>query len=256
MDDIQLLMEEYDTLMSKQVFAAGDLDYTLLEKHKLFATNMAFVGNSGVTIFDLYRREHVFSSYNFGDLFGYNREAMDSEGNDYFNSRIHPDDFVQLLKNGIETFRLYYSLSNTEKVQVKSISEYRIKNGEGKYIRVIEQHQVLELDKSGNVWLSLGIMDVSPNQENYNSVHSSIINFKTGEVYQIKPGNQPAVELSAREKQILGLIKDGYLSKEISGKLLISVHTVNTHRQRILQKLNANNSLEAVRFAAELGLLT
>ena len=41
----------------------------------------------------------------------------------------------------------------------------------------------------------------------------------------------------------------------LTPQLSISVHTVNTHRQRILEKLKAGNSLEAVRYASELGLL-
>jgi DNA-binding NarL/FixJ family response regulator len=53
----------------------------------------------------------------------------------------------------------------------------------------------------------------------------------------------------------LQLVKDGRLSKEISEELHISVHTVNTHRQRILEKLDVDNSMEAVKYASELGLL-
>jgi DNA-binding CsgD family transcriptional regulator len=45
------------------------------------------------------------------------------------------------------------------------------------------------------------------------------------------------------------------LSKEISNVLSISLHTVNTHRQRFLEKLGANNSMEAVMFASRFGLL-
>ncbi|MBK6998073.1 MAG: helix-turn-helix transcriptional regulator [Lewinellaceae bacterium] len=51
------------------------------------------------------------------------------------------------------------------------------------------------------------------------------------------------------------LVKDGLLSKEISNRLSISLHTVNTHRQRFLEKLGANNSLEAIIFASKFGLL-
>jgi len=51
------------------------------------------------------------------------------------------------------------------------------------------------------------------------------------------------------------LVKDGFLSKEISDKLSISTHTVNTHRQRILEKLGVNNSMEAINYAAQLGLI-
>lgn len=63
------------------------------------------------------------------------------------------------------------------------------------------------------------------------------------------------VGLTPREINILQLIKDGLLSKEISEQLFISIHTVNTHRQRILEKLDVDNSMEAVKYASTLGLL-
>jgi DNA-binding NarL/FixJ family response regulator len=63
------------------------------------------------------------------------------------------------------------------------------------------------------------------------------------------------LELTKRELEILKLVKQGLLSKEISDKLYISVHTVNTHRQRLLEKLGANNTIEAIIFATKYGLL-
>ena len=48
-------------------------------------------------------------------------------------------------------------------------------------------------------------------------------------------------------------IEQGKLSKEIADKLHISVHTVNTHRQRILKKLKVDNSIEAIKYARILG---
>ena len=47
----------------------------------------------------------------------------------------------------------------------------------------------------------------------------------------------------------------GLLSKEITGMLGLSVHTVNTPRQRILAKLNVNNSIEAVKCVTVLGII-
>ena len=70
-----------------------------------------------------------------------------------------------------------------------------------------------------------------------------------------KSNEKISIGLSKREIQILKMVKDGLLSKEISNNLNISLHTVNTHRQRVLEKLGANNSMEAVVFASKLGLL-
>lgn len=52
--------------------------------------------------------------------------------------------------------------------------------------------------------------------------------------------------LTSRGKEILILINQGVISKEIAVKLNISSNTVNRHRQNILEKLNVNNSIEAV----------
>ncbi len=61
--------------------------------------------------------------------------------------------------------------------------------------------------------------------------------------------------ISEREKEVLQLIDKGKLSKEISETLFISVHTVNRHRQNILAKLRATNSVEACRIAKQLKLI-
>lgn len=256
---IETLQQEYFELMSQQVFDESDMDYAILERHKDFLSYMSQVDNSGITVFDLHKKEHVFASYNFSSLFGYDMQALEQSGTAYFDAQVHPDDYPVLLQNGINIFRFFLSAPAEHRLNLKAINEYRILNGEKKYVRVIEQHQMLELDKKGNVWLSLGIIDISPNQDVHTGVRNQLINYKTGELIDLANtsanNNKPSVELSKREKEVLSLIKDGLLSKEISEKLFISVHTVNTHRQRILEKLDANNSQEAIKYASLLGLL-
>lgn len=57
--------------------------------------------------------------------------------------------------------------------------------------------------------------------------------------------------LTRREMEILKLICDGYSSKDISEKLFISINTVETHRKRILLKLNVKNTVGVVKYAIE-----
>ncbi|WP_435522202.1 response regulator transcription factor [Chryseobacterium indoltheticum] len=57
--------------------------------------------------------------------------------------------------------------------------------------------------------------------------------------------------LTKREMEILKLICDGLSSKDISEKLFISINTVETHRKRILLKLNVRNSVGVVKYALE-----
>lgn len=51
--------------------------------------------------------------------------------------------------------------------------------------------------------------------------------------------------LSAREREILGLIADGYTDAEIGRALHISVYTVQNHVKSILRKLEARNRTHA-----------
>lgn len=55
--------------------------------------------------------------------------------------------------------------------------------------------------------------------------------------------------LTRREMEILKLICDGFSSKDISEQLFISTNTVETHRKRILLKLNVKNTAGVVKYA-------
>ncbi|WP_407524678.1 response regulator transcription factor [Lacibacter sp. MH-610] len=61
--------------------------------------------------------------------------------------------------------------------------------------------------------------------------------------------------LSARELEIIKLIKNGLSSKEISTELNISLKTVEVHRHNILKKLNLKNSAALVNYINESGLV-
>ena len=251
------LARKYASVLSLQTFVYEELDYSVVERHKQMLSRLAEVGNSGVTVFDLASGEHVFSSYNMHELFGFDLVSVEQIGNEYINSRTHPDDYLTLMRNGIALLQFLYSIEANERMNYKVINEYRILNAQGNYIRVIEQQQILELDSRGNIWLALAVLDISPNQEEYQGVKCQIFNYKTGEIVSVLALDHidSQIELTQREREILKLVRAGYLSKEISEMLSISVHTVNTHRQRILERLGVDNSMEAVKYASQLGLL-
>jgi len=61
--------------------------------------------------------------------------------------------------------------------------------------------------------------------------------------------------LSKREKEIILLLADGFTSKEIAEKLVISPSTVHSHRTNIMRKLDLNSRHELIRYAREKGLI-
>lgn len=63
------------------------------------------------------------------------------------------------------------------------------------------------------------------------------------------------VELSEREIAIIKLISKEYTAREIAEKLFISQRTVDGHRERILEKIKAKNSVGIVMYAIKHNLL-
>jgi DNA-binding NarL/FixJ family response regulator len=61
--------------------------------------------------------------------------------------------------------------------------------------------------------------------------------------------------LTRREKEILSLLDQGLSSQEIAGRLSLSIHTIDTHRKNMLQKLNVHNTPALLKAASKLGLL-
>jgi two-component system, NarL family, nitrate/nitrite response regulator NarL len=62
--------------------------------------------------------------------------------------------------------------------------------------------------------------------------------------------------LTSREREVLILISEGLSNKEIASKLGVGVRTVETHRERIMRKLNIHSVAGLTKFAISKGLIT
>lgn len=77
---------------------------------------------------------------------------------------------------------------------------------------------------------------------------------KPSDKLQSSPGNDGA-GLSAREKEVLTFIADGFSNQEIADQLFISLHTVKTHARKINAKLGAKSRTQAIVKARELTII-
>ncbi|MDP4878737.1 MAG: LuxR C-terminal-related transcriptional regulator, partial [Opitutales bacterium] len=68
------------------------------------------------------------------------------------------------------------------------------------------------------------------------------------------PQEEIAAALSERELEVLVLLSDGLVKKEICDQLGIGYSTVDTHVRHIYEKLNVRNAPSAVSKAFRLGL--
>ena len=67
---------------------------------------------------------------------------------------------------------------------------------------------------------------------------------------------QPLDELTERQREILQLIAEGRSTKEIASILDVSIKTVETHRARLMERLDIHDVPGLVRFAIRTGLVS
>ncbi|WP_165026153.1 LuxR C-terminal-related transcriptional regulator [Dysgonomonas sp. ZJ279] len=245
-----------EELWSRQQISSLDVDYDLWNKKRVSIQNFSQMSQSCIFTVDVFKERYDFASDNFSTILGYNPtwiKTIRKQG-DLLEDRIHPDDRSQLLEYQIEHGRFIYSLPQEERNDYQQIFQYRILNAKGHYVNVTSRQQVLEKDRNDKAWIIMGIVDVSPDQTFTEKIKRTIINWKTGEI--LSPALIPAEkQLTNREKEILLLIRQGLLSKEIADKLSISIYTVNNHRKSILTKLNVDNVIEAINTARDFGII-
>ena len=69
------------------------------------------------------------------------------------------------------------------------------------------------------------------------------------------PDDDRYESLSDREREIFQLIAEGKANKEIAALLFISLSTVETHRARIMEKLDLHSAAEIVLHAVRRGVI-
>lgn len=245
-----------EELWAKQQISSLDVDYEFWNERRASIEEFSQISHSCIFTVDVFKERYDFASDNFAHLFGYNPmwiKTIRKQG-DLLEERIHPDDRAQLIEYQIEHGQFIYSLPPEERNDYQQIFQIRILNVRQKYVNVISRHQVIQKDKNGKAWIIMGVMDLAPDQTLTDRIKRTVINKKTGEIL----GSVVVLaeqQLTKREKEILTLIRQGFLSKEIAYKLNLSIYTVNNHRKNILAKLNVGNVIEAINKAKSSGIL-
>ena len=67
--------------------------------------------------------------------------------------------------------------------------------------------------------------------------------------------NEAENELTPRELEVLKLVSEGKITKEIANQLSVSTRTIETHRVNMMKKLGVQNSAELIKKAAKMNLI-
>lgn len=156
-------------------------------------------------------------------------------------------------KDGIEVLKDFYDQGYTCRViilssydDIKLIKEV-LKLGASGYL---SKHcagesivEAIEEIASGKNYFSKNIQDKIFSSLTGNQVSNTVIDFQISNT------------LTDRELEILKLISLEFSGKEISEKLFISAHTVETHRKNLIKKLNVKNTIGLVKYALKNNLI-
>jgi len=227
-----------------------------LNNAKLIAEMYSKLENCISVLSDLKaRKSHIFSG-SAADQLGLSLDTgeIKSIWEDELLNKVHNDDLQKKYRLEFQFFQLLNKIDATNRTDYQLITKLRIKNKDGKYLLV--QHRLLYIGNSddGSIWLALCLYNIIYDHPEFDIPEGVIINTKTGKVIDHDEDRFSNL-LSAREKEILKLIKHGQRSKEIADKLALSINTVNRHRQNIFQKLKVTNAMEACRVAETPGLV-
>lgn len=248
--------DNVNKLLLNQDFSSLDNSPAHEAELQAMASTYARIENALVVLSDMSTNQSTIYYGALADALGVKRPDEGSENissiwEDDIFAHVHPDDMP--LKYGSE-LRFFDFIGEQPKEQRSHFClwcEMRMSDAAGQWITII--HRMFYLDFDSNNCPHKALCIYTPSTSGFTGV-AKIINTVSGEEVQI--GNfQKTDMLSEREIEVLKLIGEGHLSKEIASILCISPNTVNRHRQNILAKMHADNSMEAFRKAINVGLI-
>ena len=252
-----LYLQRFNNFFSDYKCEVDETDYARFELNRNLLIKIAEVENSSLAVYDLNRKQYILADSKFDRKTGYRLNHDFHVNPDYFYELMHPEDFPFVLDTVLKTVKFLNLLPPIEKTEYKLIIDFRLLNTKGVYLRFVQQVVVLELDRNGNIWLVLKLVDLV--SENSSTIPSQrkLLNMKTGKLtlFYDEVDYPSDTVLSKRETEVLSLISQGLNSKNIAERLFISVNTVNNHRQKILAKTNSWNSSHALTYAKRIGII-
>lgn len=253
----RLYLHRFNNFFSDYKCNVDETDYARFEVNKNLLIKIAEVENSSLAVFDLNRKQYILADSKFDRKTGYRLNHDFQVNPDYFYELMHPEDFPFVLDTIIKTVKFLNSIPPAEKTEYKLIIDFRLSGTKGTYLRFVQQVVVLELDRNGEMWLILKLVDLASENSSKEPSQRKLLNMKTGKLtlFNDEVEYPSYTVLSKRETEVLGLISQGLNSKSIAERLFISVNTVNNHRQKIIAKTNSWNSSHALTYAKRLGII-
>lgn len=184
---------------------------------------------------------------------------------DHFLERIHPEDQMHFARcEQVAGAILFGHLPPQELLQYKVSYCFRLRISDGSYKMILHQALGLTTDDHQRLGKVLGVHSDISHITRYNNHRLSLIHMGSGPSFleiDLDRFDQEGLDslgespISQREREVLVLLAEGLITKQIAERLSISEGTVRKHREHLLQKAGANNAAHLVNLAFRQGWL-
>ncbi|MBX9851311.1 MAG: LuxR C-terminal-related transcriptional regulator [Cytophagaceae bacterium] len=222
--------------------------------------NVLSVGPCFVYMLDYRTMKYIYLSSSFKNILGYDVPEIMEGGPKSLFAHLHPEDSMELMHHTFKKIMdFYHGTPPEERKKIRCSYDYRLKRSDGKYVRLLQQTLVIDMDSEGKPLIDIGIASDITEYKKENKITLSLSKYdqEMGFVtlnQEFGSGVQKD-RISERELQILQLLMKGYSSKKIADQLHISVNTVRNHRQNLLEKTKTKNIAELITFALSNSLI-
>ncbi|WP_299888292.1 response regulator transcription factor [uncultured Lacinutrix sp.] len=192
-----------------------------------------------------------YISKNFGPCLGLDPDILKAKGMRYFWGRIHPEDVEVWLSalNHLMEFTLN-EIPRDKRENANYTWNYRLKNADDVYVNIVQNTTPLMFDSRKKPIIGLAHYTVlDANVKMGITASAKLLNAQNEyETIYFNNFSQKLLSsgISNRERDVIRLLVLNFSSKEISQKLNISPHTVDTHRRNILKKLKISSTGELI----------
>ncbi len=250
----EILKNEVDKIFSRLGSESAPIPFkSMIDVYKKF-WNFFILGDSFYFILNHHSVELEFVSNEVENVLGYASSELTIP---FLSEQLHPEDRSWFLTFGNYMADFFAKLPVEKLMQYKMRHDLRYRKKNGDYARLLCQALIIEHDEKGRLLRSLDMFsDITYLKQNGRPVLSFIGMEDEPSFIDVIEKNtfvEIGQEFTNREKQILILLIEGKMSKQISEFLNISKQTVDTHRKNMLRKKNLNNTGELISKAIKCG---
>jgi DNA-binding CsgD family transcriptional regulator len=212
-----------------------------------------------VCIYNFHSKQYEFFSKNVTSILGYDPEDYLKGGLAFGMSTFH-EAHAKIFSSKVLPLMLENINIHANAGELKNVSldySFKVRTKDGKYLWFLQQMNFIETDEHGYPFLSVLFMINIDSVKTDNYITFKVSKKDEMETFQPIFSQSFVVDeeflLSDRELEILQLLSEGKSSAEIAELLFISKHTVNTHRQNMLEKTSTRNTIELLKLAKKEG---